>query len=109
MPRLCLSLLAAAAAFCLVGCAKIAAPGAPEKDYASLSAKLKKDMSEEDVASTLGSTPDKADLTTCTDTSGAPWQCRTWIYYGGHPKNSVRLVFYQAEDKAWRVAAWQIY
>jgi hypothetical protein len=109
MPRLRLSLLAAAAALCLIGCAKIATPGAQAKDYASLSEKLKKDMSEEDVASTLGAPPDKADLITCTDTSGAPWQCRTWIYYGGRPKNSVRLVFYQAEDKAWRVATWQIY
>jgi hypothetical protein len=31
------------------------------KDYTSLSTKLAKDMSERDVANTLGSTPDKAD------------------------------------------------
>lgn len=109
MAGLRLSLTMAIAALCLIGCAKFTEPGTPEKNYAALSAQLKKDMSEQEVAATLGSPPDKADLTTCTDTSGAPWQCRTWIYSAGRPKNSVRLVFYQAEDKAWRVAAWQIY
>jgi hypothetical protein len=109
MPGLRLSLMMAAVALCLIGCAKLAAPGAPDKNYASLSAQLKKDMSEQEVATTLGSSPDKADLITCTDTSGAPWQCRTWIYASGHPKSSVRVVFYQADDKAWRVAGWQTY
>jgi hypothetical protein len=111
MPLLRLSLMMGAAALCLLGCAKFAnvTPAASSKDYSSLSGQLKKDMSEQEAAATLGSAPDKADLVTCTDSSGAPWQCRTWLYYGGRPKNSVRLVFYQADDKAWRVATWQIY
>jgi len=89
MPSLRLSLIMGAAALCLIGCAKFGGltPGAQYKDYSSLSTHLKKDMSEQDVAAALGSSPDKADLVTCTDTSGAPWQCRTWIYYGGRPKN----------------------
>ncbi len=79
------------------------------KDYTSLSTKLAKDMSERDVANTLGGTPDKADLTTCTDHEGKQWQCRTWIFGGGKPKNNLRVVFYQADDSAWRVVTWDMF
>ena len=108
MPSLRPKLIMAATAFCLMGCGNLAT-GLQQKDYNSSSLRLKKDMSEQEVAATIGSSPDKVDMVTCVDHSGSPWQCRTWIYYGGHPKNSLRLVFYQADDKQWRVAAWQIY
>jgi hypothetical protein len=107
-----LSLIAAAAAFCLMSCG-VSGNGLTaalaDKDYNSLSTKLKKDMSEGDVAVTLGSPPDKADLITCTDPAGKPWQCRTWIYGGGKPKNNLRVVFYQADDSAWRVVTWDTF
>src|SRR3984957_7603197 len=80
-----------------------------DKDYIALSAKLAKDMSERDVATTLGATPDKADLTTCTDHEGKQWQCRTWIFGGGKPKNNLRVVFYQADDSTWRVVTWDMF
>ena len=79
------------------------------KDYAALSGKLAKDMSEAGVAQAIGSTPAKADLTTCTDHAGKEWQCRTWIFAGGKPKNNLRVVFYQTDDHSWRVAAWDLF
>ncbi len=79
------------------------------KDYAALSGKLAKDMTEAGVAQAIGSTPAKADLTTCTDHAGKEWQCRTWIFAGGKPKNNLRVVFYQADDHSWRVAAWDLF
>jgi hypothetical protein len=113
MPSLRLGLIVAAAALCLVSsgllsCARIGASLA-DKDYSALSAKLAKDMSERDVATMLGATPDKADLIPCTDHEGKQWQCRTWIYAGGKPKNNLRVVFYQADDSAWRVVSWDMY
>jgi hypothetical protein len=109
MPSLWLRLIPAAMALCLFSCAKLGIPGTQGKDYGALSAQLKKDMSEVDVSKMLGSAPDKADTVTCVNHDGSPWQCKTWLYYGGRPKNSLRLVLCQAEDKAWRVATWQIY
>jgi hypothetical protein len=79
------------------------------KDYTAPSAKLTKDMSERDVANTLGGTPHKADLTTCTDHEGKQWQFRTWIFGGGKPKNNLRVVFYQADDSTWRVVTWDMF
>ncbi len=79
------------------------------KDYTALAGKLAKDMTEKGVADALGATPDKADLTTCTDHAGKQWQCRTWIFAGGKPKNNLRVVFYQAADDSWRVAAWDMF
>ena len=113
MPSLRRSLIVAAAALCLtssglMSCARLASSLA-DKDYTALSAKLAKDMSEQDVATTLGGTPDKADLTNCTDHEGKQWQCRTWIYAGGKPKNNLRVVFYEATDSAWRVVSWDMY
>ncbi len=92
----------------LVGCANFA-PQTPQKDYAAPSLLLKKDMAEADVTALLGGPPDKNDMITCTDHDGSPWQCKSWIYGGGRPKNNLRLIFYQAEDKAWRVVSWQVY
>jgi hypothetical protein len=109
MPSLRLSLIMAAAALCLMGCGGGLTAGLASKDYSALSASLKKDMSERDVATALGATPDKADLVTCTDPEGKPWQCRTWIYAGGRAKNNLRVVFYQDQSSAWRVAAWDMY
>lgn len=100
--------IAAALAVFLAACTSLT-PSAPQKDYVSLSLRLQKDMSEQDVVTTIGAPPDKADTVTCTDHDGKPWQCKTWIYSGGRPKNNLRLVFYQADDKAWRVVAWQVY
>jgi hypothetical protein len=79
------------------------------RDYAALSAKLTKDMTEKGVADAIGATPDKADLITCTDHAGKEWQCRTWIFAGGKPKTSLRVVFYQADDTSWHVAAWDTF
>ena len=79
------------------------------KDYTTLSGKLAKDMTERGVADALGARPDKADLTTCTDHAGKQWQCRTWIFAGGKPKDNLRVVFYQADDSTWRVAAWDVF
>ena len=107
MPSLRLKLMMAATALCLVGCANLTTP-LPQKDYTALSLRLKKDMSEQDVTQTIGSPPDRNDLVTCTDHDGHPWQCKTWIYTG-RPKNNLRLVFYQDDDKAWRIVSWQIY
>lgn len=108
--------LISAAALCLVSgslvsCAQQSSV-LPEstKDYTALSGKLAKDMPEKAVADALGTTPDKADLTTCTDHAGKQWQCRTWIFAGGSkPKNNLRVVFYQADDGSWRVAAWDMF
>jgi hypothetical protein len=109
MPWSRLRLIAAVSAVCLAGCAGLMPSPPPQKDYVSLSLRLHKDMSEQDVTTTLGAPPDKADMVTCTDHDGNPWQCKTWIYSGERPKNNLRLVFYQADDKAWRVVAWQLY
>lgn len=108
MPVLRLNLLMAATALCLTGCGNLTA-AVQQKDYTSLSLQLKKDMSEEDVSKTMGSAPDKTDMVTCVDHAGSPWQCRTWIFNGGRPRNNVRVVFYQSDDKAWRVVSWQNY
>jgi hypothetical protein len=108
MPLSRLRLIAAALAVCLAACTSLMPPQ-QQKDYVSLSLRLQKDMSEQDVTTTLGAPPDKADMVTCTDHDGNPWQCKTWIYGGERPKNNLRLVFYQADDKAWRVVAWQVY
>jgi hypothetical protein len=109
--RLTLAAALGAAAAGLISCAR--APGVlPDstKDYVALSAKLTKDMTEKAVADALGGTPDKADLTTCTDHAGKQWQCRTWIFAGGSkPKNNLRVVFYQGDDSTWRVAAWDMF
>ena len=113
--------LAMAAALCvaaggLASCARgpslLPASALPDstKDYTALSGKLAKDMTEKAVADALGATPDKADLITCTDHAGRQWQCRTWIFAGGSkPKNNLRVVFYQADDGSWRVAAWDMF
>jgi hypothetical protein len=106
-------LIAAAAAFglmssFLMSCARLN-DVTHDKDYTALGAKLAKDMSERDVANTLGGTPDKADLATCTDHEGKQWQCRTWIFGGGKPKNNLRVVFYQADDSTWRVVTWDMF
>src|ERR1700686_2852937 len=114
MPSLRLGLIiVATAALCLMSsgllsCARMSGDLA-DKDYTAFGGKLAKDMSEHDVATTLGATPDKADLTTCTDHEGKQWQCRTWIYAGGKPKNNLRVVFYQANDSAWRLVSWDMY
>lgn len=96
----------------LMSCAQQSSilPDSTPKDYAALSGKLAKDMTEKAVADTVGGTPDKADITTCTDHAGKQWQCRTWIFAGGtKPKNNLRVVFYQADDGSWRVAAWDMF
>ena len=113
VPSLRRGLIAAAAAFglmssFLMSCARLN-DITQSKDYTVLSAKLTKDMSERDVANTVGGTPDKADLTTCTDHEGKQWQCRTWIFGGGKPKNNLRVVFYQADDHSWRVVSWDLF
>jgi hypothetical protein len=100
------NLIMAATALLLAGCGTIGLGG---KDYNSLSQQLKKDMSEKEVSTTIGSAPDKIDLVKCVDHSGNPWQCKTWIYSGGRPKNTLRLVFYQTDNSDWRVAAWDLY
>ena len=97
-----------ALALCLASCAGLTSQ-APQKDYAALSLLLKKEMSEADVTAALGAPPDKNDIITCTDHDGSPWQCKSWIYAGGRPKNNLRLIFYQADDKAWRTVSWQVY
>jgi hypothetical protein len=79
------------------------------RDYGAMSGKLTKDMTEKGVADALAATPDKVDLTTCTDHAGKQWQCRTWIFAGGKPKTNLRVVFYQADDHAWHVAAWDVF
>ena len=79
------------------------------RDYGAMSGKLAKDMTEKGVADALGATPDKADMTTCTDHAGKQWQCRTWIFGGGKPKNNLRVVFYQADDSTWRVVTWDMF
>jgi hypothetical protein len=111
MASLRLNLTIATTALALAGCAALGntTPAPKEKDYTALSAKLTKDMSETDVTATLGSAPDKTDLVQCHDHAGSPWQCKTWIYAGGGPKNTLRLVFYQTNNKDWRVGAWEIY
>jgi hypothetical protein len=108
MASLRLTLVMAATVLCLAGCANLTAQ-APQKDYAALGLLVKKDMSEADVTALLGAPPDKNDMITCTDHDGSPWQCKSWIYAGDRPKNNLRLIFYQAEDKAWRVVSWQVY
>jgi hypothetical protein len=113
MPSLRRGLFVAAAALCLtssglMSCARLSADLA-DKDYTALSAKLAKDMSEQDVATALGATADKADMTTCTDHEGKQWQCRTWLYAGGKAKNNLRVVFYQANDSTWRVVSWDMF
>jgi hypothetical protein len=114
MPSLRTGLIMTIAALCLVSnglmsCAQQAAVLADSgKDYAALSGKLAKDMSEKAVADAVGATPDKADITTCTDHAGKQWQCRTWVYTS-KPKESLRIVFYQAGDASWRVAAWDTF
>ena len=106
---------ALAAALCLMSGALVSCAQEPSiladtgKDYTALSGKLAKDMTEKAVADTLGGTPDKTDLTTCTDHAGKQWQCRTWIFAGGKPKTNLRVVFYQADDSAWHVAAWDVF
>jgi hypothetical protein len=98
-----------AMALCLGCCASLTPqPPQPQKDYTSLSLRLKKDMTEGDVTETLGA-PDKNDQITCTEHNGNPWQCKSWIYEGGRPKNNLRLIFYQGEDKTWKVVSWQVY
>jgi hypothetical protein len=92
----------------LMSCARLAS-SLGDKDYGALSTKLSKDMSERDVATTLGGTPTKNDLTNCTDPQGKQWQCRTWIYGGGKAKNNLRVIFYQADDSAWRVVSWDMF
>jgi hypothetical protein len=111
MPSLRLNLIMASTVLCLVGCARPGnpTPAAHEKDYNELSSQLKKDMSEEEVAAAIGSAPNKMDLVTCVDHAGSPWQCKTWIYYGGRPRNSLRLVFYQSDHGIWRSVSWQVY
>jgi hypothetical protein len=111
MASLRLSLFMAATALLLVGCQGLGrlTAGLQEKDYASLSSQLKKDMTELQVAATIGSAPDKTDMVTCTDHDGKPWQCKTWIYSGGSAKNTLRLVLYQAASGEWRVASWDVY
>lgn len=119
MPSLRTNLILTTAVLCLVSnglmsCTRQSSILAPaladhDKDYASLSGKLAKDMTEKGVSDTLGATPDKADITTCTDHAGKQWQCRTWIFAGGKPKDNLRVVFYQADDSSWRVAAWDVF
>jgi hypothetical protein len=115
MPSLRTNLILATVVLCLVStglmsCAQQSTVLADHnKDYASLSGKLAKDMTEKGVSDAVGATPDKADLTTCTDHAGKQWQCRTWIFAGGKPKNNLRVVFYQADDASWRVAAWDMF
>ncbi len=111
MASLRLTLTVSATTLVLASCAKPGGltPGLQDKDYASLSSHLKKDMSEKEVAVTIGATPDKADTAKCVDHAGNPWTCKTWIYAGGGPKNTLRLVFYQTDSSDWRVAAWEIY
>ena len=104
MASLRLMLAMAATALCLVGCANLT-PQTPQKDYAALDLLLKKDMSEADVTAMVGAPPDKNDMITCTNHDGSPWQCKSWIYAGERPKNNLRLIFYQAEDKVWRVVS----
>jgi hypothetical protein len=111
MASLRLNLIMAATAILLVGCqgpGNLTA-GLQEKDFASLGSQLKKDMTELQVAATIGSAPDKTNLVTCTDHEGKPWQCKTWIYSSGRAKNTLRLVFYQATSGEWRVASWDTY
>ena len=76
MPSSHTKLFMAAAVLCLMSngllsCAgqNSALPG-DTRDYAALSGKLAKDMTEKGVADALAATPDKADLTTCTDHAG---------------------------------------
>ena len=115
MPSSHTKLFMAAAVLCLMSngllsCAgqSSALPG-DTRDYAALSGKLAKDMTEKGVADALAATPDKADLTTCTDHAGKEWQCRTWIFAGGKPKTNLRVVFYKADDSTWHVAAWDVF
>jgi hypothetical protein len=114
MPSLHTNLIKATAVLCLVSaglmsCAQQASVLADHsKDYASLSGKLAKDMTEKAVSDAVGATPDKADIITCTDHAGKQWQCRTWVF-ASKPKESLRVVFYQADDASWRVAAWDTF
>jgi|SRR5271170_6019401 len=109
MPSLRLNFIIVATAMLLVGCAKLGNLTAGDKDYASLSAQLKKDMSEKEVSDTIGASPDKFDMVTCGEQTASPWKCKTWVYYGGRAKNTLRVVFYQPNMGGWQVASWQLY
>jgi hypothetical protein len=112
MRSLRLTLIAAATSFALASCSNtsdLTTGSLRGKDYASLSAQLKKDMTEKEVAVTLGATPDKANTEKCTDHDGKPWTCKTWLFAGSGPKGTLRVVFYQTESSDWRVAAWDMY
>jgi hypothetical protein len=105
------NLIVAATAILLVGCEKLGTltAGFQEKDYYSLSSQLKKDMSEQEVSATIGSSPDKVAVVTCVDHAAKPWQCKTWIYDGAFGKKTLRLIFYQTASSEWRVASWDLY
>jgi hypothetical protein len=115
MPSSRTNLLMLMAALCLMSGSLLSCAGQTSalpgntRDYAALTGKLAKDMTEKGVADALAATPDKADLTTCTDPAGKQWQCRTWIFAGGKPKTNLRVVFYQADDSTWKVAAWDVF
>ena len=55
---------AATALLLLAGCARLTSLTAGDKDYASPSAQLKKDMSEKQVSDTIGASPDKIETVT---------------------------------------------
>ena len=84
-------------------------PGLQGRDYGSMTSRLKKDMSEAEVSSAIGSNPDKADVVTCGDQTANPWQCKTWIYEGDRARKTLRVIFYQPDRSEWRVASWQVY
>jgi hypothetical protein len=99
----------------LAGCgtapsqAPMQAPPVPEKpNYGAWSLRLKERMTEKEVSNILGAAPTKVELSTCGQSLGKPWTCKSAVY--GELSNSLSILYERSDtDGLWRVNSWSVF
>ena len=80
-------------------------PTRPPISYGAKSVALKPGMSEKQVIEVLGN-PARADLLTCGQKAGTPWQCKLWEY--GTFLSGISITFRDDRLGAWVVNSWEV-
>ncbi len=76
-------------------------------NFAPLGAKLDEEMTEAQVATALGYTPNAVSLSTCgQETSDGAWSCKIEVF-GGDCSGSLTVYFRKNKDGVWVVNSWR--
>jgi hypothetical protein len=97
------SAILAGAMLCFVGVPTLAS----EIDWGRVSLQLSEGMTEQQLITAVGYSPNRAELRTCGgDTASGEWDCRILTFGNRH---SNLTVFERREDLSWLINSWRVH